>query len=116
MTVFVDTSAFYAVLDRDDANHAAAEEAWRALLGEPATLLTTNYVLVETAALLQRRSSKCPSPGTAQPATAAATPIAALPGPISDLFVSSMSIASVQLRLKLSISRVDSKYRLALDP
>jgi predicted nucleic acid-binding protein len=55
MTVFVDTSAFYAVFDRDDANHPAAKETWTALLREPATLLTTNYVLVETAALLQHR-------------------------------------------------------------
>ena len=55
MNVFVDTSAFFAVLDRDDANHAAAREAWTALLREEAGLFTSNYVLVETAALLQRR-------------------------------------------------------------
>jgi predicted nucleic acid-binding protein len=55
MTVFVDTSAFYAVFDRDDANHPAAKEAWIALLRERATLVTTSYVLVETVALLQHR-------------------------------------------------------------
>lgn len=55
MTVFVDTSAFYAVFDRDDANHSAAKETWLALLGRAATLLTHNYVLVETTALLQHR-------------------------------------------------------------
>ena len=55
MTVFVDTSAFYAVFDQDDANHTAAQQVWVALLGEAATLFTTNYVLVETAALLQHR-------------------------------------------------------------
>ena len=55
MTVFVDTSAFYAVFDRDGANHPAAKAAWTALLGEPATLWTTNYVLLETTALLQHR-------------------------------------------------------------
>jgi predicted nucleic acid-binding protein len=56
MTVFVDTSALYAVLDRDDANHLAARETWRRLLLDPsALLLTHNYVLVETAALLQNR-------------------------------------------------------------
>jgi predicted nucleic acid-binding protein len=56
MTVFVDTSALYAVLDRDDANHHAARETWRRLLLDPsAVLLTHNYVLVETAALLQNR-------------------------------------------------------------
>jgi predicted nucleic acid-binding protein len=55
MTAFVDTSAFYAVFDRDDANHPAAKETWTKLLRERTTLLTTNYVLVETTALLQHR-------------------------------------------------------------
>ena len=55
MTVFVDTSAFYAVLDRDDSNHLAAKETWMLLLREKATLFTNNYVLVETTALLQHR-------------------------------------------------------------
>ena len=55
MTVFVDTSGFYAVLDRDDANHPKAKQVWTALLSEPAALLTNNYVLLETTALLQHR-------------------------------------------------------------
>ena len=55
MTVFVDTSAFYAVFDRDDANHAQAKPVWERLLRDRATLLTNNYVLLETGALLQHR-------------------------------------------------------------
>jgi predicted nucleic acid-binding protein len=55
MRVFIGTSAFYAVLDRDDTNHARAREVWTRLLGEAAGLLTTNYVLVETSALVQHR-------------------------------------------------------------
>ncbi len=55
MTVFVDTSALYAVLDRDDANHAAARTRWNGLLSGAADLVTTNYVLVETCALVQHR-------------------------------------------------------------
>ena len=55
MTAFVDTSALYALFDQDDENHSRAAAAWRRLLGEEAALLTTNYVLVESAALLQRR-------------------------------------------------------------
>ena len=55
MRVFVDTSAFYAVLDRDDANHTEAKNVWTRLVLEAATFLTNNYVLVETAALLQHR-------------------------------------------------------------
>jgi len=56
MTVFVDTSGFYAVFDRDDSNHTAARNTWIELLREPATLLTNNYVLLETVALLQHRT------------------------------------------------------------
>lgn len=55
MRVFVDTSAFYAVLDADDRNHPQAKETWLALLDGEAILLTSNYVLVETSALLQNR-------------------------------------------------------------
>ncbi len=55
MRIFIDTSAFYAVLDQDDENHAAATEVWRRLLQDDAALLTSNYVLVETSALIQRR-------------------------------------------------------------
>lgn len=40
MTVFVDTSALYAVLDRDDANHERARQTWTQLLQESANLLT----------------------------------------------------------------------------
>lgn len=49
----MDTSALYALLDRDDANHTAAAGAFPSLLEE--TLLTHNYVLVETTALVQSR-------------------------------------------------------------
>jgi predicted nucleic acid-binding protein len=53
--VFIDTSAFYAILDRDDSCHAAARYTWNHLLDSRAPLLTTNYVLLETTAILQRR-------------------------------------------------------------
>lgn len=55
MTVFADTSALYAVLDADDGFHVRARDAWSALLSEDVTLVTTNYVLVETFALVQAR-------------------------------------------------------------
>ena len=53
-TVVVDTSALYAVLDRDDVNHAAAAAEYANLL-DRAELLTHSYVVVETSALVQRR-------------------------------------------------------------
>ncbi len=55
MTVFTDTSAFLALGDRGDANHARASQAWDELLNSPATLVCTSYVLLETVSLLQRR-------------------------------------------------------------
>ena len=55
MTIFIDTSAFYAVFDRDDDNHVFARAAWEAMLRDGWDLLTNNYVLLETSALLQHR-------------------------------------------------------------
>ena len=55
MTAFVDTSALYAVIDADDERHEAARNAWERLLDGRDILHTTNYVLVETIALLQSR-------------------------------------------------------------
>jgi uncharacterized protein len=53
--VFADTAGLYAVLDRDDSNNERASAAWRALLGPDLAMVTTNYVLLETFALVQRR-------------------------------------------------------------
>lgn len=55
MRIFIDTSAFYALLDRDDAHHPMAKKAWTELLKAAHTLVTSNYILVETFALLQNR-------------------------------------------------------------
>jgi predicted nucleic acid-binding protein len=55
MKIFIDTSAFFALLDRDDDCHDAAKKAWAEILSGGNTLMTSNYVLVETFALLQNR-------------------------------------------------------------
>ncbi len=53
MSVFVDTSALYALLDEDDAHHAEASHILRRLQGTE--LLTHAFVVVEAAALVGRR-------------------------------------------------------------
>jgi predicted nucleic acid-binding protein len=55
MTTFVDSSAFFAVLDADDRMHSKARREWERLLETNTAFRTTNYVLVETSALLQSR-------------------------------------------------------------
>ena len=55
MTCFVDTSALLAVMDKDDAVHKEAKALWERLTARQATLFTTNYVVLETIALLQHR-------------------------------------------------------------
>ena len=55
MKVFVDTSALYALLDADDRNHASAAATWGSCLEQDALLVCSNYVLLETIALIRRR-------------------------------------------------------------
>jgi uncharacterized protein len=53
--IFVDTSAILAVANPLDHNHATAARVWQRLVAEKEGLISTNYVLVETVALLQAR-------------------------------------------------------------
>lgn len=53
--VFVDTSGFYALMDRSDNNFEKAAGLWRSFLERDFYLQTSNYVIVETLALLQSR-------------------------------------------------------------
>jgi len=55
MSVYADTSALYAVIDADDANHCAARSTWVELLEGDTPLVCSNYVLLETCALIQHR-------------------------------------------------------------
>lgn len=55
MDVFVDTSGFYALLDADDRFHDRAASAWGYLHRKRRTLKSHNYVIVETAVIMQRR-------------------------------------------------------------
>jgi predicted nucleic acid-binding protein len=55
MRIFIDTSAIYALLDRDDIEHKKAKNIWIDLLHSETILITSNYVLVESFALIQNR-------------------------------------------------------------
>lgn len=55
MDVYVDSSAFLAVLDADDKNHEQAKKVWKELLTSEVSLICSSYVLVETYALVQNR-------------------------------------------------------------
>ncbi len=55
MKIFVDTSAFLAMLVRDDQFHDLAKNEWTRIIDTDATMISSNYIVVETIALLQRR-------------------------------------------------------------
>ncbi|MEW6007890.1 MAG: PIN domain-containing protein [bacterium] len=55
MSVFVDTSAFLAVLDRDDREHKKAKKIWEYLIINDELMVCTNYILLETFVLVQSR-------------------------------------------------------------
>jgi predicted nucleic acid-binding protein len=55
MSVFADTSAFYALLVSNDESHDAVRAAFTSVLGDGRPIWTTSFVIVETIALLQHR-------------------------------------------------------------
>lgn len=55
MSVFIDTSALLAILDADDEHHKKAKGIWTGIISEEETIICSNYVLVETFALVQNR-------------------------------------------------------------
>ena len=55
MSVFVDSSGLYALIDAGTAEHDAAAAEWARLRDEATPLRTHAYVIVETAVLVQRR-------------------------------------------------------------
>ena len=55
MSVFVDTSAFIAIVNETDRRHRQARRIWTELVEMERELITTNYVILETISLVQRR-------------------------------------------------------------
>ncbi len=53
MSILVDTSAIYALMDANDKNHQPAKRVWKELLDRPVRLAVSNYVLLESLALIQ---------------------------------------------------------------
>ena len=54
MSVFVDTSFFIALLDEDEDMHGDAVAQWRRVAEGRLPVLTSNYVVLESCAVLQR--------------------------------------------------------------
>lgn len=53
--IYVDTSAFLALVHSDDPNYEQAMQTWKKLIEDEQRLVSNNYVLVESIALIQRR-------------------------------------------------------------
>jgi predicted nucleic acid-binding protein len=53
--IYIDTSAFYALIDRSDSCHEAAKALWPSLIKNEINLLTSSYVVSETMTILQKR-------------------------------------------------------------
>jgi predicted nucleic acid-binding protein len=55
MNIFIDTAAFLAVLNANDRFHPSAKMSWDEILSSDLSLFSSNYVILETTALLQHR-------------------------------------------------------------
>ncbi len=55
MSVFVDTSAWYALASSTDQDHPAARSIYAGLVDREEPLLTSSYTIAETMGLMQRR-------------------------------------------------------------
>jgi len=53
--IFADTSGFIALMDADDAFHEMASRAWKDYIAQGCILCTSDYVRLESWALIQRR-------------------------------------------------------------
>lgn len=55
MKLFVDTSAILAILNSDDQFHDQAKIEWIRIIDSGDILFSSNYIIIETISLLQRR-------------------------------------------------------------
>jgi predicted nucleic acid-binding protein len=54
--IFVDTSAFLAIVKVDDIHHQSAKQQWITLLDSNEILYTNNYIVLESISIIQKRS------------------------------------------------------------
>lgn len=59
--IFIDTSAIYALADQKDRNHREARGIFEKILSSGEEILLHNYILVESAALIQHRLGFIPA-------------------------------------------------------
>lgn len=59
--IFIDTSAIYALTDRADKNHNGAKEIIKTIINNREEIVTHNYIIVESLALLQNRLGVLPA-------------------------------------------------------
>jgi predicted nucleic acid-binding protein len=55
VSIYGDTSAFVTVLDAADPNHEAAKLIWQDLVEGETPIVSSNYVIAETSAVVQRQ-------------------------------------------------------------
>lgn len=55
MKIFVDTSAILALLNDQDRFHESAKNEWTGIIKSDALLFSSNYIILETIAILQHR-------------------------------------------------------------
>jgi predicted nucleic acid-binding protein len=55
MSIFIDTSAFLALLNKEDHFHQIAKNTWEEINLSEEYLISSNYVIIETISLLQKR-------------------------------------------------------------
>jgi predicted nucleic acid-binding protein len=55
MKIFIDTSAILAILNSNDHFHDPARNEWSRIIESQDVIFSSNYIFVETIALLQRR-------------------------------------------------------------
>ncbi|TAK21753.1 MAG: PIN domain-containing protein [Chloroflexota bacterium] len=99
MAVFVDTSAIYALLDDRDPGHIRALAIWHRLIAEGEDTVTTNYVVLESTALIQRRASAASAQGVGP--ISSFMRIVWVDCPVHDQAVSAWSVAN---RRELSLT------------